>query len=66
MNPVVQMLIDEIKHLALDRHRLELVIAGLNDEIDGLKGDVRAAEQQVEHWQQKARLLQQKLELPQC
>ena len=54
-----QRLIDEIKHLAVDRHRLELVIAGLKD-------DVRAAEQQVEHWQEKARLLQQKLESSQC
>ena len=66
MDPVVQALIDEIKHLAVDRHRLELVIAGLNYEINGLKGDVRAAEQQVEHWQEKARLLQQKLESSQC
>ena len=61
-----QRLIDEIKHQAVDRHRLELAIAGLKDEIDGLKGDVRAAEQQVEHWQEKARLLQQKLESSQC
>lgn len=56
---MTQRLIEEIKRQALHCHRLEL-------EIDGLKGDVRAAERQVEHWQEQAQLLQRKLESAQC
>ena len=52
---ITQTLIDEIKRQALKCHRLEL-------EIDGLKGDVLAAERQVEHWQQQAKASKQNAE----